>query len=561
MSIRPLLAFILSPLLAACTAGTTAQRPTIAMEQPTTPPLDDDSDAWFRHGAAEAARRGAAEGRARNLVLFIGDGMGLTTVAAARILEGQRLGARGEEHRLAFEELPHTALARTYNTDYQTPDSAGTMTAMASGVKTRMGLLGIGPSVRRTDCAGSRGDELITLLELAGLAGLSTGVVTTTRITHATPAATFARSAERNWEDDVTLAPAAAAEGCLDIARQLVEPRLWRGPDVALGGGRDRFLPREAGGLRADGRNLVAQWRARTGGRYVEDAAGLAALDADDPSPVLGLFARDHLQFEQDRLRAAPGEPSLAAMTRAAIHRLSRGAGGYVLVVEGGRIDHAHHLGNAYRALTDTIAFADAVRAALALVDLDDTLVVVTADHSHVLSFAGYPARGNPILGLVRGGAGEGGTEGALALDALGLPYTTLSYANGPGYGGASDQQPEGAKRLHHDFSAMAAIRAGRPDLRAIDPAAPDYLQEAAVPLASETHGGEDVPVYAGGAGAAAFRGNLEQHVIHHLMLQAVPRLRAHVCGAGLCDPRGIPTRVPRPANLAPPVPVTKDPP
>jgi len=550
VSIRPLLAFILPPLLAACTAGTLAQRPAIAVEQPATPPLDDDSDAWFRHGAAEAARRGAAESRARNLVLFVGDGMGLTTVAAARILQGQRLGARGEEHRLAFEEFPHTALARTYNTDYQTPDSAGTMTAMASGVKTRMGLLGIGPSVRRTDCAGSRGDELITLLELAGLAGLATGVVTTTRITHATPAATFARSADRNWEDDVALAPAAAAAGCIDIARQLVEPRLGRGLDVAFGGGRDRFLPREAGGTRADGRDLVAAWRARAGGRYVEDAASLAGLDPADRAPWLGLFAGDHLQFEHDRPRMAPQEPSLADLTRTAIARLSRDPEGFVLVVEGGRIDHAHHFGNAYRALTDTIALSDAVRAALAVVDLDDTLVVVTADHSHVLAFAGYAARGNPILGLVRGTSGKESADGTHALDALGLPYTTLSYANGPGYTGASDRQPEGAKRHRHDFSAMAAIRAGRPDLRAVHPTDPDFLQEATVPLKDETHGGEDVPVYATGPGAAAFRGSIEQHVLFHLMVQAAPRLRRHLCAARLCDTQGIPVEVPRPANL-----------
>ena len=234
-------------------------------------------------------------------------------------------------------------------------------------------------------------------------------------------------------------------------------------------------------------------------------------------------------------------------MTRAAIRRLSREDRGFVLVVEGGRIDHAHHQGNAWRALTDTIAFSDAVRAALALVDLDDTLVVVTADHSHVLTFAGYPARGNPILGLVRGPDGEP------ARDALGLPFTTLSYANGPGYTGASDRQPEGAKRHRHDFSAMAAIRAGRPDLRAADPTDPGFLQEATVPLKDETHAGEDVPAYAAGAGAQAFRGSIEQHVLFHLMVQSTPRLRGQLCAAGLCDTQGIPVRVPRPDNLGDP--------
>lgn len=483
-------------------------------------------------------------------MLFVGDGMGMTTVAAARILEGQLNGAPGEEHRLVFEDFPHTAFARTYNTDRQTPDSAGTMTAMASGVKTRMGVLAVGPSVPRSDCAAASADELASLLEIAKLAGLATGIVTTTRITHATPAATYARTPERNWEDDVTLPSAAAAAGCKDIAVQLVEPRLGQGPDVAFGGGRDRFMPREAGGARGDGRDLVAEWRTRTGGRYVEDAAALAQLDPADGVPWLGLFARDHLQFEHDRPRIVPPEPSLADLTRAAIGRLAHDPDGFVLVVEGGRIDHAHHFGNAHRALTDTIALSDAVRVALEQVDLDDTLVVVTADHSHVLTFAGYPVRGNPILGLVRGVSGEDAPEGPYAVDSLGLPYTTLSYANGPGYTGASNYQPEGAKRHRHEFSEMTPIRAGRPDLRAADPTDPDFMQEATVPLKDETHGGEDVPVYATGAGAAAFRGSLEQHVLFHLLVQATPRLREHLCAAGLCDAQGIPVRVPRPATL-----------
>jgi alkaline phosphatase len=547
-------------LLAACaSAPTEPPRPAPAAAPPSITAIDipaiarpqgETSAWWFTSGAAAAAERGAWRGRARNLVLFVGDGMGMTTVAAARILEGQRNGAPGEEHRLAFEDLPHTAFARTYNTDQQTPDSAGTMTAMASGVKTRMGVLALGPSVRRTDCAAASGDELASVLEIAALAGLSTGIVTTTRITHATPAATYARSPERNWEDDVALGPAAAAAGCKDIARQLVEPRLGRGPDVAFGGGRDRFLPRDAGGTRGDRRDLIAEWRARTGGRYVEDAAAIDALDPADRAPWLGLFARDHLQFEHDRPQIAPSEPSLADLTRAAIVRLSRDPDGFVLMVEGGRIDHAHHFGNAYRALTDTVALSDAVRVALELVDLDDTLVVVTADHSHVLTFAGYGARGNPILGAVRGVSGEDAPEGPYALDALGLPYTTLSYANGPGYTGASNRQPEGAKRHRHDFRTMAGIRAGRPDLRTVDPTDPDFLQEATVPLTDETHGGEDVPVYAAGAGAAAFRGSLEQHVLFHLMVQSTPRLRERLCAAGLCDARGIPVRLPRPATL-----------
>jgi len=117
-------------------------------------PAGETAAWWFRDGASQAAARGAMGGRAKNVIIFLGDGMSLTTVAAARIFEGQRKGGSGEENRLAWETFPATALSKTYNTDSQTPDSAGTMSAIATGVKTRAGVLSIGQSARRKDCAG-----------------------------------------------------------------------------------------------------------------------------------------------------------------------------------------------------------------------------------------------------------------------------------------------------------------------------------------------------------------------------------------------------------------------
>src|SRR5688572_32458292 len=114
-----------------------------------THPQGETASWWFRAGAARAAANGAMTGKAKNVIVFLGDGMSLTTVAAARIHEGQRKGNAGEENSLAFERFPHTALSKTYNTDYQTPDSAGTMTAIATGAKTRLGVIGIGQSVAR----------------------------------------------------------------------------------------------------------------------------------------------------------------------------------------------------------------------------------------------------------------------------------------------------------------------------------------------------------------------------------------------------------------------------
>lgn len=519
-----------------------------AIERPT----GESAGWWFRDGAAQAAARGAMAGRAKNVILFVGDGMSLTTVAAARILEGQRAGRPGEENRLAWEHFPQTALSKTYNTDTQTPDSAGTMTAMATGVKTRAGVISVAPEAPRGDCRQALAAPLTTLWQLAVAHGLDAGIVTTTRVTHATPAAAITHSPDRNWENDTALPPAAVEAGCSDIARQLVESPWAGGLKVLMGGGRGNFMTAQQTdpeyddkrGLRLDGRDLVAQWKAtHPTGHYAWNARQLA--DAPLDAPVLALFEPSHMRYEHDRPQDPAGEPDLAAMTRAAIARLSRNPAGYVLLVEGGRIDHAHHEGNAHRALVDTIALSDAVRAAVEATSADDTLILVTADHAHTLSFSGYPVRGNPILGKVKGASGEGDGEGEYALDALGLPYTTLNYANGPGYAGASDQQPEGPKRHPHATSGIRAAT-GRPNLTDVDTQAPDYLQEAIFPLSNESHGGDDVGIWARGPGSGAVRGSLEQNAIFHVMLQALPRLRAAVCRDGGCDANGVPVELPK---------------
>jgi len=564
MTIRPASLALACTLLAACAsapggpgrASASASTGASTVEVPTiVHPAGETPAWWFRAGAAQAAGHGAMSGKAKNVILFVGDGMSLTTVAAARILDGQRKGGPGEENALGWEGFPYTGFSKTYNTDTQTPDSAGTMSAMATGVKTRSGVLSIGQSPLRGDCAGARKAPLLTLWELAAASGLATGVVTTTRITHATPAATFTHSADRNWENDAEMTPEAVADGCIDIARQLIDSPFGHGPDVLMGGGRGSFLPPserdpeydDQVGLRLDGRDLVAAWRQHhPDGHYVWNERQLEAAPAT--GPLLGLFEPSHMQFENDRPKDRAGEPSLAEMTTTAITHLRGNPNGYVLLVEGGRIDHAHHAGNAYRALTDTIALSEAVAAAAKLTSADDTLILVTADHSHTLTFAGYPVRGNPILGKVHGTSGEGGVPGSLAADATGQPYTTLNYANGPGYPGPTDQQPEGPKTAAREVSGFRQATHGRPRLADVDTEAPDYLQEAMIPLSNETHSGEDVGIWARGPGAAAVRGTIEQNTIFHILLQATPKLRAALCAKGLCNADGVPVELPDPA-------------
>jgi len=446
------------------------------------------------------ATQGPPAPERRNVILFLGDGMGMTTVTAARILAGQLQGATGEENLLSFEQFPEVALVKTYNTDAQVPDSAGTMSAIMTGEKTRIGVFGISAEVVQNDCAAALQHQLPTLLEMAEDAGFATGVVTTTRITHATPGATYAHVPNRDWESDAQVPPAAAEAGCRDIARQLAEFAHGDGIEVLLGGGRGAFLPtgavdpeyQQPGGIRQDGRNLVEEWLAgREGRQYVWNLAQFQALPAEG-GQVLGLFEPSHMQYEVDRAADRGGEPSLAEMTRFAIQRLQRNDKGFFLMVEGGRIDHGHHAGNAHRALTDAIAFAEAVAAATELTDSANTLILVTADHSHTLSISGYPQRGNPILGKVVPPAGEAAT------DSEGRPYTTLSYANGPGF------------------------REEVPDLTDVDTTARDFLQVATLPMASETHGGEDVAAYARGLNAEALEGVIEQNRLFFIMRDAL---------------------------------------
>ena len=335
----------------------------------------ESAETWFQQAAERADRLGSGKTRAKNVILFIGDGMSLTTVAAARIFDGQQRGNPGEENQLSFEKFPATAFSKTYNTDSQTPDSAGTMTAMITGAKTRMGFLSVGQIPGRGQCAPSLRHQLTSAMTLAKAAGLSTGVVTTTRITHATPGATYAHTPERNWESDADMPADAKAQGCKDIAWQLVDYSGATGVDVVMGGGLNKFLPEGANtkhpgakGARTDGKDLVALWSKQEPKRsFVFSGTQLAKLDLNKSTAITGLFSGEHMEYEFDRVTDKADQPSLAEMTKAAVSVLKRGDKGFFLVVEGGRIDHAHHSGNAYRALADTVAFAESVAAADAM--------------------------------------------------------------------------------------------------------------------------------------------------------------------------------------------------
>ena len=488
-------------------------------------PADESPAHWQALGQAELQRalaRTQNTQRAKNVILFVGDGMGISTVTAARIFDAQMRGSSGEENLLAFEGFPSVALSKTYNTNQQTADSAGTMTAMMTGIKTRAGVIGVNQYADRADCQSSLGTHVPSLMQDAAARGLATGFVTTTRITHATPAATYANSPERNWESDADLTAEAVANGCQDIAAQLLSFDFGDGINVAMGGGLAAFVPTTEtepltglAGQRLDGRNLTREWLEKyDDSAFIWSKEQLAAVDVASTRHVLGLFNRSQMSYSYDRAGDDVSEPDLPTMTETAIRLLQNQAqdDGFFLMVEGGRIDHAHHAGNAYRALQDTREFSAAVQKAMALTREEDTLIIVTADHSHSLTIGGYATRGNSILGTVVGNDDHGhpSTDASIADD--NMPYTTLGYRDGLGF----------AENAGGDHRYSMPSAGGRHDLQEVDTTHPDFHQEALVPLPSEGHGGEDVAIYARGPWSHLFHSTHEQHYIYHVMRHAL---------------------------------------
>jgi alkaline phosphatase len=436
--------------------------------------------------------------RARNVIFFLGDGMGINTLTAARIY------AVGEAGELTIDTLPESAFVKTYSNNAQVTDSAASMSAYMTGVKQNNGVLSMSgdtSAIAPAEDGSSRctnGQPAPTLLELAKARGLATGVVTTTSVTDATPAATYAHVCHRKLQNQIAAMMVPGGAG--------YNAALGGGIDLVVGGGAEYFQPAAAGGKRVDGRDLLAELQGR-GYHVARDAAGFAALAASN-QPAIALFAQDDLAYDAER---DPGrQPSLAEMTRKAVSLLdTRSDGkGFFLMVEGGLIDHALHGTRAKRALQETVAYDAALKAAIDEMQQRDpglkhTLIVATADHDHTLLINGYSPRSgkttatNPgVLGLVRSLP-----DGKLRLDQDGAPFTILGFGTG-----------------EHRVQGSRAAQAGLTDAIV---SADDYHQEAAVRMKSGTHGGADVYLGATGAGAELFHGTIENTRVFTLIREA----------------------------------------
>lgn len=439
--------------------------------------------------------------KAKNVIFFIGDGMSLATIAATRMYEGK------EENNLSFENFPHFGLAKTYCVDKQVADSACSAVAYLGGVKSNNRLLGLNANVLSRQCIVSEDDHVDSIVAWAQKAGKATGIVTTTRITHATPAGAYAHISHRDWENNIAISSACRTLPNVtirDIAYQLIHNEEGKNLKVILGGGRRNFInttvldDEGSPGLRTDGRNLIDEWleeRNKIGdAKYVWHKQQLNEIDFNKTDYLMGLFENDHCLYNLDvqNNNLQDQEPSLTDMTIAAIKMLKKDDNGFFLFVEGGKIDHAHHSDRPHRALDETKELSKAIEFARRMTDEDDTLIVVSSDHSHVMTFSGYPDRGKPVLGI------------AEISDEDFLPYETLSYANGPGY-----------PTTYYNDSNL------RYDVSLRDLKNPLRRAAATVQLSSESHAGEDVGVYASGPFSHLLVGSFEQNVIPLVMAYA----------------------------------------
>lgn len=388
---------------------------------------------------------------------------------------------------------------------------------MFTGVKTNYRIVGL-DAVQSMKSEPDFNSRLPSIMDWSLAVKKKAGFVTTTRLTHATPASLYSHANDRDWECDSKI-PTNLRSSRQDIARQFVENDPGRRLNVVLAGGRKIMglkeptlvtnQPKFNGSTenpceRLDGRNLIDEWltlEPSHNRKFIKNTAEMLSVNLRETDHLLGLFAQNHMSYSSVRDKGPLGEPSLAQMTKTAISVLkNNNTKGFVLMVEGGRIDQAHHQNYARLALQEVLEMDDAIQVALNETSRSDTLIIVTADHSHAMTLNGYAARGNDILGF----ANKPNVE----------PYETLTYANGPGFW---------SHRLNQSYEQQGRdgtwLRVNL--LNNDDRSNPLYQHQAMISLDDETHGGEDVPVYAIGPGAELIRGTFEQNYIAYVMSYA----------------------------------------
>jgi alkaline phosphatase len=444
---------------------------------------------------------------AKNVILFVGDGMGLVSRQIARILS--KGITQGKYNGYLDMELLNDGLALLNTSGYDSlvTDSANSASAYATGHKSVVNAMGVYEDSNPDPLSHPKVENIAELVRR--VAGMSVGVVTTSNITDATPAAMVAhtrRRAEQNF-----------------IAGEMLKA------DVVLGGGSQQFLPQSTpGSRRRDDRNLIEEFRAK-GYAFAGTRAELAAARGDK---ILGLFNLDNMNVYLDReilkgpdvLKGFTDQPTLMEMTKKAIDVLSRNKNGFFLMVEGACIDKQLHVMDWERSAYDTIEFDRAIAVAREFAARDGaTLILATADHSHGVSITGtyhekdgktgrqavrtYAASTFPTF---RDEDGDGFPENP-------APDVTLAieYANHPDY-------YEDFK--FHKTPVSPAIMSGDVAVANVKRAPNGVFYPGNIPGAEsqEVHAADDVPLSAGGPGADHFKGVMDNTEVFFGIVRAL---------------------------------------
>ncbi|KAF5270136.1 hypothetical protein FQR65_LT17900 [Abscondita terminalis] len=425
-------------------------------------------------------------------------------------LNAARIVLQWKEDAITIDRLPESAFVRTFSEDGQVTDSAPSMAAYMTGVKMKnevismqTGTVATPPNSNGTSNCDSAADNkdkkpAETLLELAKSKGMGTGIVTTTRVTHATPATTYAHVCHRDAEND--------------IAAQLVPG----------GKGTDNLNLPTAGGKRADGRDLIQEMQ-KQGYNFVANGTDFAKVDPSKTQKLLGLFNSSHLNYDLDRVNKKIDEPSLADLTSKAIDVLQAKNKSFFLMVEGGRIDHALHDTNAKRGLQDTVAFDNAIKTAIEKMKKTDPELKEYIDRKYVKGGE------TSVLGLVKNYNGEG-----VATDINGNPYAIIGFGTGKKRLDFDRKEPRGVLVDNDICNPVKGPVGNYKDSLGTDistvgwctgVASDDFQQEAVVQTGfadDETHGGTDVFLGAIGAGSENFYGSLENTEVFQRIRKAI---------------------------------------
>jgi alkaline phosphatase len=455
----------------------------------------------------------AGGGKAKNVILFIGDGLSIAHRTAARILsKGLVEGRYGGD--LAMDDMPHMALVSTSGTDSVVTDSANSTTAYTTGHKSCVNALGVYCSASKHNLAHPKAETIAELVKRHR--GMAVGVVTNTEIEDATPAAMVAHTRRRADYDDI------------------VEMYYSVKPEVILGGGSPHFLPKSTpGSKRADDVDYIKKFE-DAGYKFVATKSELAA--AKDAQKLLGLFNTGNLDGALDRfilkkgtVAKFPDQPDLTDQVRAALDVLAKNDKGFILMVESGRIDKYSHSLDWERAVYDTIMLDNAIKVAKEFAaGRNDTLIIAVADHTHPVSIIGTYDDDRPgqrlrdKLGVYQ----DSKVPNYPAPNADGYPEKVdVSRRLGFVFGAYPDSCDTGLP--HREGEKVPAVRGANKDYSANEThcAVPGAARRAGNLPASApqgVHSADDVILTASGPGSELFHGRIDNTQVFRNIVTAL---------------------------------------